>query len=41
MSIVFVYTYLENPKKREEYKKHLKAKELLKSFTTNDGVIPL
>ena len=35
---VFVYAYLENPKRREDYKKHLKAKELLRSFTTDNIV---
>jgi len=35
---VFVYAYLENPKKKEDYDKHLKAKELLRSFTTDDIV---
>ena len=35
---VFVYAYLENPKKSEDYEKHLKAKELLRSFTSNDTV---
>ena len=35
---VFVYAYLENPNKKEDYKKHLKAKELLKSFTIDDVV---
>ena len=35
---VFVYAYLENHKKQEDYKKHLKAKELLRSFTTDDTV---
>jgi len=35
---VFVYAYLENPKKKEDYDKHLKAKELLRSFTIDDIV---
>ena len=35
---VFVYAYLENHKKQEDYEKHLKAKELLRSFTINDTV---
>ena len=35
---VFVYAYLENPKKRDEHEKHLKAKELLRSFTTDNIV---
>ena len=35
---VFVYTYLENPNKKEDYEKHLKAKELLRSFTIDDVV---
>ena len=35
---VFVYAYLENPKRREDYKKHLKAKELLRSFMTDNIV---
>ena len=35
---IFVYAYLENHKKQEDYKKHLKAKELLRSFTTDDTV---
>lgn len=35
---VFVYAYLEKPKKREDYEKHLKAKQLLGSFTTDDTV---
>ncbi len=35
---VFVYAYLKNPKKRDDYEKHLKAKELLKSFTTDNIV---
>ena len=34
---VFVYAYLENPKKSEDYEKHLKAKELLRSFTTDNS----
>ncbi len=36
---VFVYAYLENPKKQEDYEKHLKAKEFLRSFTTENTVI--
>jgi len=36
---VFVYAYLENPKKQEDYEKHLKAKELLRSFTTENIVV--
>jgi len=35
---VFVYAYLENHKKEEDYQKHLKAKELLGSFTTDNRV---
>ena len=35
---VFVYAYLENYKKAEDYHKHLKAKELLGSFTTDNRV---
>ena len=35
---VFVYAYLENPKKGEDYEKHFKAKELLRSFTTDNIV---
>ena len=35
---VFVYAYLENPNKKEDYEKHLKAKELLRSFTIDDIV---
>ena len=32
---VFVYAYLQNPKKKEDYDKHLKAQKLLGSFTTD------
>jgi len=35
---VFVYSYLKNPKKEEDYKKHLKAKELLGSFRSDNQV---
>jgi len=35
---VFVYAYLENHKKEKDYHKHLKAKELLGSFTTDNRV---
>ena len=35
---VFVYAYLQNPKKQEDYDKHLKAQKLLGSFTTDDMV---
>ena len=35
---VFVYAYLQNPKREEDYEKHLKAKKLLGSFTTDDMV---
>ena len=35
---VFVYAYLENPKKQEDYKKYLKAKKLLGSFTSDSSI---
>ncbi len=35
---VFVYAYLQNPKKKEDYDKHLKAQKLLGSFTIDDMV---
>jgi predicted nucleic acid-binding protein len=35
---VFVYAYLENPKKSEDYAKHIKAQELLRSFTAENIV---
>jgi len=36
---VFVYAYLESYKKKEDYEKHLKAKKLLSSFTTDITVL--
>jgi len=35
---ILIYAYLSNPQKEEDYTKHLKAIELLKSFTNKEHI---
>ena len=36
---IFVYAYLKNPKKEEDFTKHLKAQKLLRSFSVHESVV--
>ncbi len=36
---IFIYAFLENPNREKDYKKHIKAKEFLQSFSFNCQII--